>query len=120
VTALRAHAETFPYATCPFVLDTVNDLVGGNLMSGWRRAVLARTAGTRGCTHITTLLLGLAEIQTMVFFLRMNREVPFNAETRENGRWTSEGLRTAPSLVDACYSLRRDGEVIRTTRPQGE
>jgi hypothetical protein len=97
----------------------VKQLIGQELMSGWRRAVLELSGGTRGCTHVNTLLLGLTEMQTMVFFLKMNERVAHAAETRASGEWIAAGLDVAPQLADVCYSLRRDGSVLAKvdTRP---
>ena len=112
VVELDVQAFTVPYATCPFVLPLVKQLIGQELMSGWRRAVLELSGGTRGCTHVNTLLLGLTEMQTMVFFLKMNERVAYAAETRASGEWIAAGLDVAPQLADVCYSLRRDGSVL--------
>jgi Protein of unknown function (DUF2889) len=112
VVELDVQALTVPYATCPFVLPLVKQLIGQELMSGWRRAVLDLSGGTRGCTHVNTLLLGLTEMQTMVFFLKMNERVAYDAETRTSGEWIAAGLDVAPQLADVCYSLRRDGPVL--------
>ncbi|MDR0344227.1 MAG: DUF2889 domain-containing protein [Nocardiopsaceae bacterium] len=119
IARLEIRAPTTPYPTCPFVLRITEDLVGEQLAAGWRRTVLAHGGGTRGCTHVNTMLLGLSEIQTMVFFLRMNGEVPFTAEARRDGTWMRAGLAIAPQLVDACYSLRRDGPVLGTAERAG-
>jgi hypothetical protein len=119
VAALDVQALTVPYTTCPFVLPLVKQLIGKELMSGWRRSVLELSGGTRGCTHVNTLLLGLTEMQTMVFFLKMNERVAYAAETRASGEWIAAGLDVAPQLADVCYSLRRDGSVLARadTRP---
>jgi hypothetical protein len=119
VAALDVQALTVPYTTCPFVLPLVKQLIGKELMSGWRRSVLDLSGGTRGCTHVNTLLLGLTEMQTMVFFLKMNERVAYAAEPRASGEWIAAGLDVAPQLADVCYSLRRDGTVLATlgTRP---
>lgn len=109
---LSVEANTHPYAACPFVIPAANDLIGHRLMSGWRRSVLDQLGGTRGCTHVNTLLLGLSEMTTMVFFLRMNAEVPYTPTTRTDGRWMAEGLVVAPSLTNACHGLREDGDAV--------
>jgi Protein of unknown function (DUF2889) len=112
ITELDVRPLTIPYATCPFVLPLLQRLVGKELMHGWRRAVLDLSGGTRGCTHVNTLLLGLTEMQAMVVFLEMNERAPFAPQTQASGEWMSAGLQVAPRLADACYSLRRDGPVL--------
>ena len=112
ITDLDVQTLTVPYASCPFVLPVLQQLIGKELLSGWRRAVLDLSGGTRGCTHVNTLLLGLTEMQTMVIFLEMNERVSYTPEHQASGEWISVGLEIAPRLADVCYSLRRGGPVI--------
>ena len=112
ITELDVRPLTIPYASCPFVLPVLQRLIGKELMHGWRRAVLDLSGGTRGCTHVNTLLLGLTEMQAMVVFLEMNERAPFAPQTQASGEWMSAGLQVAPRLADACYSLRRGGPVL--------
>jgi hypothetical protein len=118
ITALDVGAETHPYRGCPAVVPRCQALVGHSLASGWRRTVLDLLGGEGGCTHVTTLLLGLAEVRTSAFFLRMNARVPYSPQAREDGRWTAAGLEVAPGIVGACHVLTRSGPVVtRATRP---
>jgi hypothetical protein len=112
ITALEAGAVTHPYQGCPTVVPRCQELVGRSLVSGWRRIVLDMLGGTAGCTHVTTLLLGLSEVRTMAFFLRMNERLPYSPQTREDGRWTAAGLELAPSIVGACHVLTRSGPTV--------
>ena len=113
VVELSVDAFSHPYASCPFVVPASQDLVGHKLMSGWRKSVLNQLGGTQGCTHVNTLLLGLGEMTTIVFFLRMNEQVPYTNDSRVDGRWMTEGLKVAPSLVDVCHGLRAEGPVLK-------
>jgi hypothetical protein len=112
IAELDVRPLTIPYATCPFVVPALQGLIGKELMHGWRRAVLDLSGGTRGCTHVNTLLLGLTEMQAMVVFLEMNERAPFAPESQASGEWMSAGLQVAPRLADACYSLRQGGPVL--------
>src|SRR5215471_358111 len=58
--SLRVRAEEHPFPQCPFVIPAAERLIGSSLLSGWRKDVLDGLGGSAGCTHITTLLLGLA------------------------------------------------------------
>jgi hypothetical protein len=118
VTGLDVQTLTIPYPSCPFVLPALQRLVGKQLMSGWRQAVLEVSGGTQGCTHVNTLLLSLSEMRTMVIFLKMNEQVEHSAQSRANGKWISAGVDIAPQLADGCYSLRRDGPVFATADVQ--
>jgi Protein of unknown function (DUF2889) len=116
ITELDVRAQTHPYRQCPAIAPSCQALVGKSLAGGWRRAVLDTLGATAGCTHVTTLLLGLAEARTMAFFLRMNAAEAYSADTRADGRWTATGLDLAPSIVDACHVLTSSGSVIQSAR----
>jgi DUF2889 family protein len=70
--SLDVHAYSHPYADCPFVIPATQRLIGQPLLSGWRKAVIAQGAGTAGCTHVNTMLIGLGELSMMVQFPRRN------------------------------------------------
>ena len=81
--SLQVRAYSHPYAECPFVIPATRALLGKSLMTAWRRSVLDELGGSRGCTHVTTMLLGLGELATMVFFLRINEQVPYTPAARD-------------------------------------
>jgi DUF2889 family protein len=122
--SLQVRAYSHPYAECPFVIPATRALLGKSLMTAWRRSVLDELGGSRGCTHVTTMLLGLGELATMVFFLRINEQVPYTPAARTDGRWIREALTVAPSLGgDVCFGLRRDGaamSALEPAEPEGE
>ncbi len=116
IAELHVHANTHPYRGCPAVIPSCQALVGTSLTGGWRRTVLDTLGAAAGCTHITTLLLGLAEARTMAFFLQMNAIESYSEQTRADGRWTATGFDVAPSIVDACHVLTRSGPVIQKAK----
>ncbi|WP_428343194.1 DUF2889 domain-containing protein [Mycobacterium sp.] len=120
IAELDVQAHAHPYRQCPAVLASCQALVGMSLTSRWRGTVLEMLGATAGCTHVTTLLLGLAEARTMVFFLQMNEREPYSEQTRSDGRWTAAGLDVAPSIVDACHALHSSGPVIDEARKVAE
>lgn len=112
VAELDVQARAHPYRQCPAVLGSCRALIGKSLASRWRATVLETLGATAGCTHVTTLLVGLAEARTMAFFLQMNARQACSEDTRADGRWTAAGLEVAPSIVDACHVLTSTGPVI--------
>lgn len=116
LTRLAVRAEEHPFPQCPFVLPVADDLVGLSLAAGWRRQVLDRLGGARGCTHVTTLLLGLSEVTTLIYFQRRNAEAPYGPRSRASGEWIGGSLDLAPGLAGACHVLSEDGPVIRLAR----
>jgi hypothetical protein len=117
IAELDVRAQAHPYRQCPAVLPSCQALVGMSLASRWRGTVFEILGATAGCTHVTTLLLGLAEARTMAFFLQMNAREAYSEQTRSDGRWTAAGLDVAPSIVDACHALSSTGPVIDEARP---
>jgi hypothetical protein len=116
IAELDVQAQAHPYRQCPAVLPSCQALVGMSLASRWRGTVFEILGATAGCTHVTTLLLGLAEARTMAFFLQMNAREAYSEQTRSDGRWTAAGLDVAPSIVDACHALSSTGPVIDEAR----
>ncbi|TQC47842.1 DUF2889 domain-containing protein [Rhodococcus sp. WS4] len=110
---LVARAKEHPFPECPFMAPAIEELLGLSLVSNWRRQVLDRFGGAAGCTHLTTLLLGLSEVTTLIFFQRMNRNSAYGPDARASGEWIGGSLDFAPALADACHVLRREGSVIR-------
>ncbi|ANQ75612.1 DUF2889 domain-containing protein [Rhodococcus qingshengii] len=113
LTALDVEAKTHPFPQCPFIIPASMDLIGHSLMSGWRRRVLDRLGGSAGCTHVTTLLLGLSEVTTLIYFQRMNRTATYGPDSRASGEWIGASLDFAPQLGGACHALAPEGAVIR-------
>ncbi|MET7992166.1 DUF2889 domain-containing protein [Amycolatopsis sp. NPDC005232] len=115
--SLDVQAYAHPYADCPFIIPATQALLGKSVLSGWRGAVLAQGRGTRGCTHVNTLLIGLAELSTMIYFIKINSNVAYTPETRADGRWTLGALDVSPGLGgDICYGLRTEGRALTATQ----
>jgi hypothetical protein len=113
---LSVGAEEHPFPQCPFVLPAAEDLVGETLAAGWRRTVLDTFGGAAGCTHVTTLLLGLSEVVTLIYFQRMNQGAVYGPHSRASGQWIAGSLELAPDLGGACHALVEDGPVLRQAR----
>lgn len=116
LSSLQVSTRAHPYGVCPAILPKCQALVGKSLIRGWRATVLETLGATAGCTHVTTLLLGLAEVRTMAIFLQMNRDVEYSPQKRDDGRWAAKSMRVAPGVVGACHALAEDGPVIASGR----
>lgn len=112
VVALEVTPHELPYRTCPSVAPAARALIGSALRGPWRKTVLEHLGGHKGCTHMTTLLLGLSEITTAVIFMQMNAETECSLQTRTDGSWLDRSLEVEPDLLDVCHSLRRDSAVM--------
>src|SRR6185503_8992481 len=92
-----------PYDICPTVAPAYKALIGAKIGGGWRKAVTEAVGRTKGCTHITELLMPAATVafQTM-------------------GSWKpQEGASAAakPGFIDGCKAWASDGPVVKKLFP---
>ena len=100
------HYDAAPYKICNTIADSYQQLIGLNLLRGFRHDVRARLAGRHGCTHVTELtnVLPTAAIQGIA--TRLNRTKPAQEQT------------TRPFHIDGCHALRADGDIVRVYYPK--
>jgi hypothetical protein len=100
----EAHAASYatPYRQCPDIAPDFSALAGLKIGPGWRKDVLARLGGTKGCTHLVELALG-ALATTAIQTIGPLRK-------REPGR--------RPGHLDTCHALATGGEVVRERYPE--
>jgi hypothetical protein len=103
--ALAAFSDAVPYPDgCEHIAPKYSELVGANLMRGFRKLLHERFGGVGGCTHVTELLayLPTAALQT---FASLNRD-------------SDPGARTRPFQLDRCHALERSTETVRRYYPK--
>jgi len=104
IRALAATADAVPYTDgCELIAPAYAQLVGTNLMHGFRATLYSLMGGGKGCTHITELLayLPTAAVQT---FATLNPENP--------------GSGTRPYQLDRCHALVHTTETVRRYYPK--
>lgn len=109
LTIQSASSETrwMPYpGACDDHGDAYGQLVGLNLMQGFRQSVQDRLGGTRGCTHLTelSLVLPTAVIQALAGSI---------IDTREG-----DASGQPPFQLDRCHALRHDGATVARFYPR--
>ena len=100
----EASSDRVPYpGGCDSIAPAYRQLVGLNLVRGFRRTVNEMFADVRGCSHVTELLLSLptAAIQTLASFSRDNED-------------TGE----KPFQLDRCHALESATETVRRYYPK--
>lgn len=105
--AVAAH-DTVPYReNCAAVTPDYQDLVGMNLLKGFRQQVKDRFGRSAGCTHLTELagILPTVAIQSM-------------ASKRRRDEQKEQERTRRPFQLDGCYALRLDGPVVQEFYPQ--
>lgn len=100
----EACSDWVPYpGGCDTIGPAYRNLIGLNLVRGFRRTVAEMFADVRGCSHITELLFSLptAAIQTFATFRRDNED---------HGE--------KPFQLDRCHALETGSETVRRYYPK--
>lgn len=107
IKAAVAAYDVAPYNQhCAAIAPDYQELIGMNLLRGFRNAVRERFARTAGCTHMTEMsyLLPTVAIQSRAGRARRQRD-----EGLDNKR---------PFQLEGCHALRLDGEVAKEFYPK--
>jgi hypothetical protein len=107
-----AASDAVPYSGyCDTIGPAYCQLIGLNLMRGFRHAIKERLAGTAGCTHLTELaqILPTAAIQAFA-----GEVLP----TRDGAAEATPGDDQKPFQLDRCHALRTGGEAVARYYPR--
>lgn len=87
--------------------DAYRQLIGLNLVRGFRQAVKKKLAGVLGCTHLTELaqIVPTAVVQAFAGTVFKSADDTVLQASR-------------PFQIDRCHALRSDGEVVRIHYPR--
>lgn len=105
IKAAEAATDAGPFHICGAIAPVFASLVGERIGPGWRKIVLARMGGVRGCTHLTELLLGPVTTTAL-------QTIAAARTQREAG--TSSGR---PGLIDSCHAFAPDGPIVKRQWP---
>ena len=106
VVAVQASSDAVPVpGACDVIASAYSQMIGLNLLRGFRQAVKARLGGIRGCTHLTELtgVLPTAALQSVPHDIR---------------RTGAPDPSLPPFFIGQCYAYDRGGEVVRRHYPQ--
>ncbi len=91
---------------CSAIEPAYGDLVGMNLLRGFRGSVKARFGRTAGCIHMSELAAVLPTVAVQTLGGR-HRDLPVDATSA-----------TRPFQLDGCHALRVDGAVVKREYPR--
>lgn len=95
-----------PREECLELKDSLNPILGLSISSGFTARVVSIMGGTRGCFHLRTLLLSMAQAAVQGYMTaRMLKKVDAGSIPQ------SERLKYLP--VDTCRVWRKDGPLIQ-------
>jgi hypothetical protein len=104
VLAAEARMAGAPYGRhCSSIAPDYAQLVGLNLMHGFRKALRDRFGGVRGCSHMSELVAQLPTVAMQTFA----------GEVRDN-----EDRGHKPFQLDRCHALDTHGEAVRRYYPR--
>jgi hypothetical protein len=104
VVDIEASTDEMPYpGYCDRITPEYKQLIGANLLKGFRKTIASFLGGVKGCTHLSELLgyLPTAAVQTFAGERR---------ETIDDGR--------KPFQLDSCHALATTGEAVRLYYPK--
>jgi hypothetical protein len=110
VVGAEAVSDAVPYpGFCNTIGPAYRNLIGLNLLKGFREGVRQRLSGINGCTHLTDLagLLPTATIQAMAGDVLDTRD---GAATEQQSQ--------KPFQLDRCHALRSDGAAVAQYYPR--
>lgn len=106
IVAAEASSDAVPYpGGCDTIAPAYRQIVGLNLLRGFRRAVAGMFDTVRGCSHITELLLALptAAIQTFASDMKDTEGLDPNGK---------------PFQLDRCHALDTGSETVQRYYPR--
>jgi hypothetical protein len=113
IVEVDAASVAVPYpGQCEEITPAYHQLVGLNLMQGFRRAVRERLGGVAGCTHMTELTSALPTAAVQAFAGEVAR-----TNIRSHSADGSAPGDSKPFPLDRCHALRSDGQVVREFFP---
>jgi len=107
VRAIAVTTNHAPYDICPSVAPGYQGLIGARIGAGWRKALADAVGRTKGCTHITELLMPAATVafQTMGSW-KQDKDVDKDTAPKER-----------PLFIDGCKAWAADGPVVQKLYP---
>jgi hypothetical protein len=110
IVEVDAVSDAVPYpGDCDTIGPAYQQLIGLNLVKGFRRSLIERMGGIRGCTHMTELALVLPTAAIQAFA----GEVFSTQQGKPGDRQDQK-----PFQLDNCHALRTDGAVVAKYYPR--
>jgi len=112
IVAVEAVSDAVPYpGFCDSHGDAYQQLVGLNLLKGFRHEIKQRLAGVAGCTHLSEL----AQILPTAAIQAFSNDV---WSTNDLSSGTADSVQVKPFQLDKCHALRTDGGAVAKFYPR--
>lgn len=102
----EANMPHHPREECPVVLPWIPNLKGLRITTGFTMKVKEIIGGTKGCAHLTSLVITMGPAAVQGYWSAYRVESPKMSLQEEAVR----------NLINTCYLWREDGPIIRELR----
>lgn len=106
--------DTHPHETCPNIEAAYQQLVGVSIARGFGRQLTALFGGSKGCTHVGSLLRAMAPVavQSMYSMQMAGGEMrAWNSADRSS----EERERAQAYVRDSCHVWAADGDAMKAS-----
>lgn len=106
VKSAEAVIDSGPFGMCGDITPAMDTLEGLSIKPGWRKGVLKRLGGTKGCTHIVDMLLGPLSVTAWqtVGPARQKRNAPARGDK--------------PVLLNSCHAFAPSSPIVKREWPE--
>ena len=110
---IKADTLTAPWAMCGGTDAAYRRLVGLRIGAGFSQKVKELLGGTKGCTHVTELVMQAANTYMQASWPdRIARQMLIDPDPR---RWPEKNTL---AFVDKCHAWRQDGDTLLREYPE--
>jgi hypothetical protein len=95
-----------PRAECPEMLSSIRNLEGLGITPGYSMKVKKAIGGTKGCAHLTSLIIAMGESAVQGYW------AAYEAERKKMGLREQ----TIKKFVNTCHLWKEDGPIVRGLR----
>ncbi len=105
---VEAVTDASPFHRCVDITENFQKLKGLQIVAGFNQKVKMLFKGVEGCTHLTELLAPLASTAFQTIYSGNRKLREWRGEPK-----TEDETGKRPELLDSCYALASDGEVVK-------
>lgn len=102
----EAGMHDIPHEQCPETLDSVERIIGLSITAGFTTEVRKRLGGTKGCTHLTSLIISMAPAALHGYWTAASRR-------RHKVPASLEEFPALKQLTNSCALWREGGPLIK-------